>query len=845
MKKNYLHILLMAVVVGSLSLSVTSCSDDDDDKNGGGDAGKEQSVMPADANDDATVLGSLLQSWVEDFTADDVTPAILNQTFVPTVGEVIDESNATVRSLVVGTQAAADDYAKGTLSLLGISSQQPAGFSWKNAAIGSISYSHGSGNELGVITVSVKQLPGLTKIRLVKDYEGNAPKTAYYQKGDIVKYTGSGVNKDHYFICLNDHSGGNEAIWISFDLGTQAENLSYGTCGWMSVGDDVVYNKEQASSDNLRIWLQEFLLNDQGYQNVMENIQFLPLSAKNQILPSSEALRKKLIDSLTYTQNNLMLELNRDGNDLKSQYPTALMSNGVKYEVLKQSGNTEHRCYYPWRLLLTGSMRWSMGFTYDYWVPYVILVKKADSPNVEHSLSTVTSQYYDTSHFTWDKLASDVRYNGETYNVYRVALHWTHEVFELTNGKQTKKYKMLIDFTKHKYDELDKEIDPSKASDLDWTLHNITSHELKVKDNGERYKYFEDVYRAKDGVKVITNDFVGNPHYEPGDVYTDEEGCRWFCFFSAGYNQIGADEVQSPYSYFVTFDGLKFDASDRKCTNLPSRELAMKAVLGLQQINVGRLGTAGIGDKVEDMKITFDEGKRQSMIWNIWNAAGVSLIDVLQVHKVNINERMYFVLANVAYNSDDNDQRVMRFVNDGYENADYYYYFWDHYPTEPFTAYSKGGPKSYSTTPIRLQDITQQPMVQAHADDYYVKTLLLSNGNPGVVRTAADANAAKASNFVYNAAKFANGTQPLSMWNEPVMLFRVTKVFDKGDDNYSERTVDGHTLTAKSLIPRDNMGVDIRYITIDGVMGNMGQVYKNTRLDGKQFTMPKWNEDWK
>ena len=833
---------MVAVVCG---LSFTSCSDDDDDKNGGGDAGKEQTVMPADANDDATVLGSLLQSWVEDFTADDVTPAILGKTFVPTVGEVVDESNATVRTLVVGTQAAADEYAKGTLSLLGISSQQPAGFSWKNAAIGSISYSHGSGNELGVITVSVKQLPGLTKIRLVKDYEGNAPKTAYYQKGDIVKYTGSGVNKDHYFICLNDHTGGNEAIWLSFDCGAQTESLSTGTCGWMGVGEDQVYNKEQASSDNLRIWLQEFLLNDQGYRTVMDNIQFLPLAAKNQILPSSEALRKKLIDSLIYTQKNLLLELNRDGNDLKSRYPTAVMSNGVKYEFLNLNSTTETRCYFPWRLLLTGSMRWSMGFTYDYWVPYVILVKKSDSPYVEQELGTVQSQYYDTSHFTWDKMASDVQYNGESYNIYRVALHWTHEAFELTTDANTKKFKMLIDFTTHKYDELNKVIDPTKASDLDWTLRNITSHELKVKDNGAHYKYFEDVYRAKDGVKPLTNDYVGLSHYQLGDVYTDEEGSRWFCFFVAGYDKFGNGKVLSPYSYFVTFDGLKFDASGRKCTNLPSRELAIKAVLGLQAIDAGRLYNAGIGDKVDGFEESYKMGRGEGMVWNLWHGAGVNMIDVMQVHKLKLNERPYFVLTNVAYNSDDNDQRVMRYVFDGVDNIDYYYYFWDHYPTAPFTAYSASGPKSFSTTPIYLKDIAQQQMVQAHADDYYVKTLMLRDGKMGVIRTAADVNAAKASNYVYNAEKFANGTQPMSMWNEPVMMFRVTKVFDKGDDNYSQRTVDGHTLTAKSLMPREWDGMDIRGSALDQIMGVMDQVYESTRLDGKKFTLPKWNEDWK
>ena len=835
--------MVHCTLILALGLSFASCSDDDD-KNGGDDAEKEQTVMPADANDDATVLGSLLQSWVEDFTADDVTPTILGKTFVPTVGEVVDESNATVRTLVVGTQAAADEYAKGTLSMLGISSQQPAGFSCKNAAIGSISYSHGSGNELGVITVSVKQLPSLTKLRLVKDYEGNAQKTAYYQKGDIVKYTGSGVNKDHYFICLNDHTGGNEAIWLSFDIGTQTNDQPVGTCGWMGVGDDYVYKKEQANSDNLRIWLQEFLLNDQGYRTVMERIQSLPLSARNQILPSSEALRKKLIDSLIYTQKNLLLELNRDGNDLKSQYPTAAMSNGVNYEVLKQSGSTEHRCYFPWRLLLTGSMRWSMGFTYDYWVPYVILVKMSESPYVEQKLGSVQSQYYDTGHFTWDKLASDVQYNGESYNIYRVALHWTHDAFQLTTGANTKKYKMLVDFTTHKYDELNKVIDPTKASDLDWTLHNITSHELKVKDNGEPYKYFETVFRGKDGVSPISNDFVGIPHYLPGDVYKDEEGCRWFCIYSAGYAEHGMTEIKSPYAYMMTFDGLTFDESGRRCTNLPSRDLAMKAVLTLNQIY------AGISS-VTNMDISdFDpyEVNRKAMAYNIWEGAKVNLFHLFNVLSYTDlgDARSNIRFASVAYNGSNDGQSLLRFIFDMVDDNDLRGYFWEHYPSAPVTSYSVGGPKAFNAQePILLQHIADQQQVTAHASDFYITKPFFHSDKTLTVRTQPDPAAKSAKNYVYDLSRWTQGLQPTSMWWEPVLMFRVTKVYDQGPDNHSSMTIDGHSLTVVSQVSReDSGGFNHADALVECVMSELSYSYSHTYLDGKLFAIPDWKQDW-
>lgn len=52
------------------------------------------------------------------------------------MGEAIDASQPTVRTLVVGTEEAADAYVRNALSGLGIG-QEPVGFTWSNAAIGS------------------------------------------------------------------------------------------------------------------------------------------------------------------------------------------------------------------------------------------------------------------------------------------------------------------------------------------------------------------------------------------------------------------------------------------------------------------------------------------------------------------------------------------------------------------------------------------------------------------------------------------------------------------------------------------------------------------------------------
>ena len=108
-----LFFLLTATLVLAASLTLTACSDSDDGDSNAEET--EQSTMPADANDDATVLGSLLATWVDDFTSQDVTPGILNQTFEATVGTITDESRPADRTIVVGTVEAAVEYACQTL----------------------------------------------------------------------------------------------------------------------------------------------------------------------------------------------------------------------------------------------------------------------------------------------------------------------------------------------------------------------------------------------------------------------------------------------------------------------------------------------------------------------------------------------------------------------------------------------------------------------------------------------------------------------------------------------------------------------------------------------------------
>lgn len=497
--------MLMATMMLGLSWSFVACSDDDESESSGAVDERELQVINGLVNNDEALLGSLLLAWVPDFTTTDVVNGICNKTFQAVVGEVVDPSQPMVRTLVMGTQEAADGYAVHVLGMLGINPQQPLGFSWSNPNIGSVSYERGSGNELSVINVSVRQLPGLTKIRLVKDFEGNVNDQPYYSKGDIVKYS-----KDNkYYICLNDHAKNNEAIWISFDCGEEINSLTTGTCGWMGTGNDTVY-KAQASAQSIVWWLKEFVFNDDNYQKTLKHVAELSFTGQNQIIPSCDSLRQILIDNLNRRPDAVVLDVNTTINQEMALRATEYFS----YTERQVKANHYTRIYYPFGLLLADNMRWSMGFTYDYWVPNIVLVSTLDMADMDDLMNSVSSQFSDESHFKFQRFET-IMYKGRGFIPYVTAVHWTHK--EYSSGAGT--YKFLVNFTNHKRTYEKKAINLGTEKDLDWTLRNITSRQLTITDKGEAYSKFTTVYRAKEEVPVDLDNKVGWILASDGKLY--------------------------------------------------------------------------------------------------------------------------------------------------------------------------------------------------------------------------------------------------------------------------------------------------------------------------------------
>lgn len=550
MMKKVLNWMLMAAVVCGLSLSVTSCKDDDDADDAASEEVGGATTMGSGLTADEALLSVLLTRWCE-FSSADATSGITEETFEPTVGEVVDPSQQTVRTLVVGTQEAADRYAVTAFSAFGINPQQPQGFSW-SGTLGSVSYQRGSGNELGVINVNVRQIPMLTKLRLVAEDESNAPKPTvpYYYKGDIVKYTKSGKLKDHYFICLNDHTVGQPGNWISFDLESQLDDVSTSDCNWMLTGKDYYFDKAQASSPLLLMWLENFILNDDGYDEIIAKLNAANVGAenKNYVVPINDEERAKFIRSIIRTNDQVVLDAWKPFSQ-SDQTPQCIKAGWDKTNV-KTKSSYDIDSYTPYGLLLCDQMRWEMHFSsYDYWVPNLSLVRSDNTGRSQSDLltdraKTFPSQlhdgYFNFSSFLGINTDSRVLTPQErgAYQLFLTAVHWTHDEFKKPNDN--KKYYGLVDFT---------DVRDKNRTRYDWTVRNITSHELIIDDDGKQYKYFEDIY-SKARSAAIKQEAYG--YFVPGSIIEDEQGTRWLCY--AGWAENDQYMTNDRKARFVAFE---------------------------------------------------------------------------------------------------------------------------------------------------------------------------------------------------------------------------------------------------------------------------------------------------
>ena len=276
--KKVVNWLMMATLVTSLGMSITSCKDDDDDKNSS-EQKQEEAKQQADIFWD--VVGQLVSS-------DDYTPDYQDKTFEPTIGQPSD-GNPYVRVVATNdVETAAQRFA----SLVGLTVGDgfpvaTTSYEWKDDAVGTLTWHKTTdGSSWGTVDVNIKQLPHLQQIVYQSPsqmgtntgFEG----TAYYRFGDVVKRINDG--KEEYWVCVRPAfgpEGKQDSHWMTFSPLPEKNIWDY------TASTNTVYalptsiGKHEEHMQNMAEMLYAILHPKEWFRNVKNNPQLKMFSDFN------------------------------------------------------------------------------------------------------------------------------------------------------------------------------------------------------------------------------------------------------------------------------------------------------------------------------------------------------------------------------------------------------------------------------------------------------------------------------------------------------------------------------------------------------------------------------------
>ena len=449
MKKHF-HFLLMAVLVCSLCLSVTSCKSDDDSSNNG-NGGEEQETYEG--------LSTLENDQLADLVA---------------------------ALVVANTVEEADSIAASMLGSLGIDYENPVGFTYSNSQVGTVEYSHGEGNTLGSISVDkIRQIPVLQEIRLVKELGENAKaKKPYYKCGDIVKY------KNRFYVCVSNHKYGQEARFITLN-------------------DQDTHT--MAKAEVLGDWLQNVVCNGTMWNSVVKRMTDTKNQKYiRQVVPEDNNIRVSFINTLI-SDESYIPELQKPNPLMKGTL--FQFSNFAWKEKNDEKTNILFGTYAPVGFLLADKLRWTLITDKWVPYIFLVKGEDTFNKVYDLELSAIKSQYKDASHFKFKALnkfkitdndqligmsslqdKNGGSYNNfikaDTYYVCVIGMHWTHEQFydEMSNVKAL--FNFCCDYLYH----------PNKTQrerfnqyPTEWGYRNITSRSFTFTDKGSKQKSYTDV----------------------------------------------------------------------------------------------------------------------------------------------------------------------------------------------------------------------------------------------------------------------------------------------------------------------------------------------------------------
>ena len=753
--KKFFNFALMAALTVGLSLGVTSCKDDDDDKLTDEQKAEQQAEK---SNKFWNVVSSLTDQYDADYA---------DKTYTPTIG-VQDPTDATTRIVYtndVATAAQRFNYITGATI-----DENTTTYEWRDDEVGTLTYTRtNDGASYARVDVSIKQMPSLKHIVYkapTQGENGSFNGTAYYRFGDVVSRQVDGQTE--YWVCIRPA------------FGPEGKGESHWAC-LNALPNENVYHYHSNTNGNDYYLPTKLGTNKEQMQNLAEMMYaiYMPKSWQENISYYSE-------DGFFGPKG---LRLFHDFHEANLIYHTQYFWQRVKegwqvndiYQKVFNATESQVNSQVPVgiHLLYNGYSWWTISsWTCQLW-------EATFTNGSEKTELNLHKAYYD------DKLKKDMK--SLTFDCRAM-------------GSKTENYKQYF----------------GNDNNLRWCFRTKTGEQLSSTGKTDVYEPLAGVtevytYNKYYGISVgkdekpeelttggtnnnkatwNTGEFTGRPHYLPYNVYMDEEGNRWIVAVPAGLVATTYDNSytmdKAPYSYLISFEGIKFSADKSRATNLPTDiNVLAKGAFGFQKLvhNISGLTVAQVGDR----ETTY----RGKAYYGLLEYAGIEGRLSFPVLTHETEENSYIFDACFAYTDPaDNKQKLMRYLdhplNDG-QRMDYHY-MWTYYPSAP----SADVIRQYyfdKASPIYLQDIASQDFVTRYAPDWYAtrpyKANLWSNTVERTIRKDIDTRAKDVSNYVYNLQSWQQGTFVTSMWNAPVYLMRVTRVYDRGNEEYSTLTEEG------------------------------------------------------
>jgi len=341
------------------------------------------------------------------------------------------------------------------------------------------------------------------------------------------------------------------------------------------------------------------------------------------------------------------------------------------------------------------------------------------------------------------------------------------------------------------------------------------------------------------------DDFYGTGYYKLGNIYEDDKGAHWIVMNMAGQGPGTGDARKrcepAPFAELISFDGLSVvdSGSGKIVADLPTFAQAVRGATYLR-LHYG-MGRGALSPDLAPEKTSLS----MRIVKQLYQHLNWNLLDMVQAtvgwgEARNLTHAFSVAYADQELSNTTHGQPLFRLVYPiSWDIARPPYFIWKHYPTNTDGTTKRYGQDAFSNVPILLQDIADIEKVRRYAEDFYAAQPLEADPNTARdYRAYANSQAKLPQLYFYTNASWK---EYLDMWNEPVLMFRMDVVYDRGSE-YATKTKKGRTLKLVAELDDFHSQVTNAY-SLKG-MNNKDLLDNDFDVDGDDYIVPDWSEAW-